>query len=80
MSELDDREAEEFASRAERELHRNLEAVRAEPPVSAPNLEQGVSRTLRWQAVLVVPLTAGLSFAGGVLAALRSAARQRSGR
>lgn len=69
----------EFGSAAERELHRKLEEVRLVPPAPEGHLEERVARTLRWQSLVVVPLQAGLAFAGGILAGLRSLSGGRSG-
>lgn len=67
----------EFTSAAERELHRKLEVVRADAPVPGTELEGSVARTLRWQALIVVPVTAGLAIAGGVVAAVRALKSRR---
>ncbi len=75
MNETGDRDSGEFDSVAERELHRTLDVVRSDPPTAEPNLGERVARTLHWQALVVVPLTAGLALAGGVASGLRTLAR-----
>ena len=73
MSESD-AEAQEFSSAAERDLHGKLEVVRDDPPEAPKDLERRVNRTLRWQRLVVLPLSAAMAFAGGLLGGVRSLA------
>lgn len=71
MNERDDL-GPEFATRAEESLHEQLAVVRADPPQPGTDLSREVTQTLRWQALLVVPIAAVASIAGGILDGLRS--------
>lgn len=65
----------EFATPAEESLHGQLEVVREDPPVPAADLISEVAATLRWQALVVIPITAVLSIAGGIVNGLRTLIR-----
>lgn len=64
--------ASEFTSPAESSLHGQLAVLREDPPSARGDLTAHVSRTLRWQALLVVPVTAALALAGGVVEGVRA--------
>lgn len=68
----------EFASPAEESLHGQLEVVRDQPPSGGTDLARVVSTTLRWQAIVLVPVTAVLALVGGVVDGLRALARMRT--
>lgn len=59
-------------SDAERGLAERLEIVRADPPSPSTELVPAVARTLRWQAIILVPLAASLALAAGVAAGFRA--------
>lgn len=67
----------EFATPAEAALHGRLEVVREDPPRGGAHLSNEVGRTLRWQALVIVPMTAALALAGGVADAVRALAGSR---
>lgn len=79
MSEGGSGEAE-FSSPVERDLHGKLGVVREHSPQPRTDLERRVSRTLRWQRLLALPLTAATALVGGLLGGLRSLAGPRERR
>lgn len=68
----------EFGSAAEEELHRRLEEVRSPAPEPSADIAERVGRTLRWQSIVMVPFSAGIALAGGVLGGIRALAGRRS--
>lgn len=70
----------EFASRTEEELHQTLDVVRRDSPRPGAELTPSIVRTLRWQAMLVVPMTTVLAMAGGLVNGARALFRSRSTR
>lgn len=73
-----ERRGGEFASPAEESLHGQLEVVRDLPPSGGTDLARVVSRTLRWQAIVLVPVTAVLALAGGMVDGLRALVRTKA--
>ena len=61
----------EFSSRSEEDLHRKLDLMRRDPPSPAGELVGSVAHTLRWQSLLVFPVTGALALAGGLMAGIR---------
>lgn len=61
----------EFASASEEDLHTKLEVVRRSPPTPVGHVATAITRTLRWQALLVVPVTGALAIAGGLVGGVR---------
>lgn len=77
---MSDHGEEEFASRTEEELHHTLDVVRRDSPGPGRELTSSIVRTLRWQAVLVVPVTAALAIAGGLTSGVRALLASRGRR
>ena len=69
---MTDPDEPEFASRSERGLHEQLEIVRRDPPRPGVGLVGAVQRTLRWQAVIALPLAAAAVLAAGLTAGFRA--------
>ena len=63
---------DEFASAAERDLHSKLGLVRADEPSPGSALVPAIARTLRWQRLLITPLTLVSSVVGGLLGAFKA--------
>lgn len=66
--------ADEFASAAERYLQRHLLGLQQGDPALAPSpvLARRVNRTLRWQAIAIVPMSTAACMVVGMAAGLQA--------
>ena len=62
----------EFASAAEERVHAELEVVRMPAAEADSVVAQRVARTLRWQALVLVPMTVAVSVFAGVAEAAKT--------
>ena len=77
---MSDASGDDLGGPAERALSDRLELVRATPPAPPAGLTSRITRTLRWQAALMVPMAGVAALVGGLFAAVRIFGRGRSGR
>ena len=61
----------EFSSPSEEDLHSKLDVVRNGPRAPVGHLTTSVVRTLRWQALIVLPVTGALAIASGLAGGFR---------